>query len=265
MDGSTTAGERLRVALTAGERLRTAYRSRTVLGTFLIELPTPRTVRAIALSGFDFVVLDLEHSFCGIETLASLVAEAQLAGLPVLVRVWSLNDGLIGRVLDAGANGVMVPHVQDRQDALQAVAAARYGPVGSRGLAPLTTYGSLGLAQTAAGASVIVVVQIEGTQAVEHAAEIAGIEGVDAVLVGPYDLSQAIGRPGDVGAPEIADAAARVAAACRDRAMLGIYVDDPAMSREWARRGFGLQCVGFDGRMLLDGARSVLRTARGEA
>lgn len=111
----------------------------------------------------------------------------------------------------------------------------------------------------------LVVVQVEGLQAVEHAAEIAGIEGVDAVLIGPYDLSQAIGRPGDVGAPEIAEAAGRVAAACRGQAMLGIYVDDPAMSQEWARRGFGLQCVGFDGRMLLDGARSVLTIARGES
>lgn len=257
------AGLRLRAALTAGDRLRATYPRRPVLGTFLIELPTPRAVRAVALAGFDFVVIDLEHSSCGMDGLGPLITEAQLAGVAALVRVWALDDGLVGRVLDTGANGVVIPRVRDAAEASRAVEAARYGPLGSRGLAPLITYGALGISQATVGDSVVVVTQIEGVNAVEEAAAIAEVEGVDAVLVGPYDLSQALGRPGDVRGHAVAEAAVKVAAACGDHAMLGIYVDDPADSQAWVERGFRLQCIEFDGRMLLSGARSALATAIG--
>jgi 2-keto-3-deoxy-L-rhamnonate aldolase RhmA len=249
--------------LTAGERLRSQYASlRTLLGTFLIELPAQRTVKALALAGFDFVVIDLEHSSFGVETMAPLVAEAHACGLPVLTRVWSLDPGLIGKVLDSGANGVMVPRVRSAHDARRAVEAARYGPSGERGLAPLIPFASSPLPQPLVGDSAVVVVQIEGREAVENAGQIAGVPGLDAIFVGPYDLSQSLGQPGDIGSDDVRLAALSVADVCGDRVMLGIYVDDPLESRSWAERGFRLQCVGFDGRMLLHGARTFLRSAR---
>jgi hypothetical protein len=147
---------------------------------------------------------------------------------------------------DCGTNRVMVPHVQSAGEAARAVGAARYGPSGGDSFAPLTTYGALGTFEATVGASVLVVLQIEGLAAVEKAGEIAAVPGVDAVLVGPYDLSQALGCPGDVASPQVADAAERVAAACRDRVTLGI---------RWRARVL----IGLDGARLPAAMRRVRR------
>jgi 2-keto-3-deoxy-L-rhamnonate aldolase RhmA len=259
------AGTRIHAAVTAGRALRAAYRERSVLGTFLIELPSPRTIRALALAGFDFVVLDLEHSAYGVETVEGLVAECHVCGLPALVRVCSLDAGMIGKLLDLGANGIMAPHVRNARDAAEVVRAARYAPGGERGVAPLIGHRAAWDLDDDTGSSVIVVVQIEGSDAVAAAGEIAAVPGVDGVFVGPYDLAQSLGEGNgaDIESPAVVAASEAVASRCGQSAMLGIYVDDPVRSEAWSRRGFRLQCVGFDGRMLLDGASRVLSQARG--
>jgi 4-hydroxy-2-oxoheptanedioate aldolase len=259
-----TAGsgeQRIFNALTAGSGLREQYATRTVYGTFVIELPTPRTVRALALAGFDFVVLDLEHSPYGVETLSVLSTEAHLVGLPVLARVWTADPGLIGKVLDAGANGVMVPHVHSADLARLCVEAAHYAPRGARGMSPLISYGSPA-SQLALGERIVVVLQIEGETGLTHCADIAAVPGVDALFVGTYDLSQALGTPGQVDSEQLVEAADAVVEACGEHVMLGVYVDDPAQSAAWSARGFRLQCVSFDGQLLLNGARTLLTKAR---
>lgn len=258
------APARMASALTAGARLRELYRSRTVYGSFLIELSTPRAVRALALAGFDFLVIDLEHSSFDVERMSQLASEAQLLGLPAIVRVWTSDSGLIGKVLDAGANGVMVPHVASAAEAAEVVQAARYAPRGRRSMSPLISYAATPFPQTELGDEILIVLQIEGSQGLEACGSIAAVPGVDAIFVGVYDLSQSFGQPGDVSSPEVTAAVSRVAADTADT-MLGIYVDDPALSGPLARQGFRLQCVSFDGRMLVDGARATLAAARGVA
>ena len=254
------APARVASALTAGGLLRERYRSGTVYGSFLIELPTPRAVRALALAGFDFLEIDLEHSPFDVERMSQLASEAQLLGMPAIVRVWTPDRGLIGKVLDAGANGIMVPHVASAAEAAEVVQAARYAPVGSRGIAPLISYAATPFPQTELGNDVLIVVQIEGREGLQACGSIAAVPGVDAVFVGVYDLSQSLGQPGNLTSPEIADALSQVAGVAADT-MLGIYVDDPALSGTLAQQGFRLQCVSFDGRMLVEGARAMLAAA----
>lgn len=258
------ASTRVTSALTAGALVRERYRSGTVYGTFLIELPAQRTVRALALAGFDFIVIDLEHSPFEVERMSQLASEAQLLGMPAIVRVWTRDQGLIGKVLDAGANGVMVPNVSSAAEAAEVVQAARYAPTGARGMAPLISYASSAFQQTVLGEDALVVVQIEGREGLQACSSIAAVPGVDGILVGVYDLAQSLGQAGNVASPEVVEAASQVAANTSD-AMLGIYVDDPALSGTWARLGFRLQCVSFDGRMLMEGARATLKAARGGA
>jgi 4-hydroxy-2-oxoheptanedioate aldolase len=255
------AAARTLEALAAGNRLRDRYEAATVLGTFVIELPTPRTIRALGLAGFEFVVLDLEHSPFGFDTLPALVAEAQACSLPVLVRVWGHDAGLIGKVLDTGANGVMVPRIARPDQAEAIVAAARYAPRGERGMSPLISYSASPRPQATLDNNTIVVLQIEGRAAVQNSAEIAKVEGIDCIFIGPYDLSQSLGKPGDVHAKEVLAAAETVAAGIPAGVMLGTYVDDPLKSEEWAEKGFRFQCVSFDGRMLLEGAQTVFKGA----
>lgn len=256
--------QRIHQALSAGARLRERYRTGVVYGAFVIELPTAGALRSLAFAGYDFVVLDLEHSSYDVERLAQLATEAQLLGIPALARVWAHDAGLIGKVLDAGANGIMAAHVETPQQAAAIVSAARYAPVGDRGLAPLVSYAAAPVSQARLGDDVLVLLQIEGAEGLANCADIAAVPGADGVFVGVYDLSQSLGRPGDVEAYEVIEAAEQVARDAK-HVMLGIYVDDPARSAAWTKRGFRLQCISFDARLLMDGARAAMSLAKGGA
>jgi len=252
--------DRISASLTRGADLRRKTATGWALGTFVIEYPVPATLSALALAGFDFVVVDMEHSPVDFSTLETLIAAGQAAGLAMLVRPWGAEVGLIGKVLDMGANGIMAPRVESPELARAIVEQARFAPLGSRGFAPLSKYDSLSEPLQALDDSTYLVVQIEGRQAIEKITEIAAIPGIDAVFVGPYDLALSLGVP--PGSAQVIAAAARLADAVPRGLALGIYIDDSAKCAEWAARRFALQCVSFDGRMLSNGARSVVTQAK---
>jgi 2-keto-3-deoxy-L-rhamnonate aldolase RhmA len=252
---------RIAGALTAGAELRRKAATGLALGTFVIESPVPATLSALALAGFDFVVLDMEHSTVDFSRLELLVAAGQAAGLAMLVRPWGEDQGLIGKVLDIGANGVMVPHVDSPERARAVVAQSRYAPRGNRGLCPLTKYDSLREPLRSLDDSTYVVAQIEGSAAIAQARDIAAVPGVDAVFVGPYDLAMSLGVA--PGSPDVFAAAEKLAQSVPGGPALGIYVDDPARCADWAARRFSLQVVSYDGRMLSSAARAVAAQARG--
>lgn len=254
------AARQIAANLTQGARLRQMTASGTALGTFVIESPVPATLHALALAGFDFVVLDMEHSAVDFSRLELLLAAAQASGLATLVRPWGEDSGLIGKVLDMGASGIMVPHVDSPGRARAVVAQSRYAPHGSRGVCPLTKYDSLAEPLRSLGDSAYVVAQIEGREAIERIGEIAAVPGLDAVFVGPYDLAMSLGVP--PGSPPVFAAAEELAQAVPRGPTLGIYVDDPARCADWAARRFALQVVSFDGRMLANAARAVVARAR---
>lgn len=245
-----------------GSRLRERARSGLALGTFIIELPDPSTLTVLSLAGFDFVVLDMEHSPIGFDRLENLINAGRAAGLAMLVRPWGRDEGLIGKILDMGAHGIMAPHVGTAERARSVVREARFPPTGARGFSPLTKFAALAEPLTALDDATMVVVQIEGRDAIKQVENIAAVEGVDAVFVGPYDLALSLDVP--PGSEPVIAAAKRIAKAAGNQRILGIYIDDPDTSAKWAERGFALQCVSFDSRMLSIGARSVVARARGE-
>lgn len=247
-------------SLARGATLRHKAASGCALGTFVIELPARAALSAIALAGFDFVVLDMEHSSIDFSTLEALIVASDAAGLATLVRPWGPEVGLIGKVLDMGAHGIMASHVDSPEHAQQIVAQARFAPEGRRGFSPLTRYDALSEPLRVLSDSTYVVVQIEGHEALARAHEIAAVPGVDAIFVGPYDLSLSLRVPPD--SPQIFAAAEQMAKVVPGGVQLGIYIDEPARCGEWAARRFTLQCVSFDGRMLSNGARTVVDTAK---
>jgi 2-keto-3-deoxy-L-rhamnonate aldolase RhmA len=251
---------RLAENLTRGARLRAKAASGWALGTFLIELPTPGVLASLALAGFDFVVLDMEHSSTGFVRLESLIGAGHAAGLVTLVRTWGEDPGLIGKVLDMGAHGVMAAHVDSPERAREVVDQARFAPLGRRGFSPITPFDALRRPLSELNDATYVICQIEGVSALSRAGEIARVPGVDAVFVGPYDLALSMGLP--PGSKAVFDAAERIAGEVPHDRALGIYVDDPALCATWVERRFALQCVGFDGRMFADGARRIADQAR---
>jgi 2-keto-3-deoxy-L-rhamnonate aldolase RhmA len=254
------AAENIARALTLGSELRRKVSAGCALGTFVLENPAPATVSAMALAGFDYIIIDMEHSSVDFSTLEPLVAAAQACGLPTLVRPWGEDVGLIGKALDIGANGIMAARVESAERARTIVEQARFAPLGNRGFSPLTKYDALREPLRALDESTYVVLQIEGRRGIESIADIAAVRGIDAVFVGPYDLALSLGVP--PGSPQVFNAAEQLAKSVPAHVGLGIYIDDPAKCADWSARRFALQCVSFDGRMLANGARSVVAQAR---
>ena len=202
---------RLRARLAAGERVYGLINS----------IPAPLLVEMMGYAGFDFVILDLEHVGVNPQTLEDLVRAAECCGITPLVRVPGVEPGTILRVLDAGAQGVVVPRVQDAEQARQAVRAARYHPLGERGISGgrTTGFGTLPLAEYMALANreIMVVAMVEDGEGVRNAEAIAAVPGIDMLLEGAIDLSQSLGVPAQAQHPRVQEAVHRVAAACAVR------------------------------------------------
>ncbi|WP_208719997.1 HpcH/HpaI aldolase family protein [Amycolatopsis circi] len=202
----TTLKHRLR----SGERL---------LGG-LLRLPAETLVEMAGVAGLDFVVLDCEHGPADLVPLQHHVVAAQAHGLGVLVRVGADEPALVLRVLDLGADGVIVPHVDTAEQARAAVAAAHYPPLGKRGFATYSRAGRFGARSAAehlrqAEETTIVVPMLETPEAIAAAEEILAIPGVDTVLVGPADLAVTLGIPGGAAEPAVAQAIRAAVAAAK--------------------------------------------------
>lgn len=187
---------------------------------------TVKLVRSIEIpmiaktAGFDGILIDMEHSSLDLDTTSQLCLAALYAGITPLVRAPSKDAFFVSRILDGGALGVIVPHVQSAQDARDIVAAAKFPPVGRRSAAtglPHYQFRSVpaAAANPAANAATLVVPMIETRAALARAGEIAAVDGVDALLVGTNDLTADMGIPGAYEDARVAAAYERVIAAGR--------------------------------------------------
>ncbi|MEB3367248.1 HpcH/HpaI aldolase family protein [Saccharopolyspora mangrovi] len=200
----------------AGERLHGA----------LLRLPSETLLEMAAVAGLDYAVIDCEH---GPADLLSLQQHLQIAAahdLPVLVRVGEREPALVLRVLDLGAQGVIVPHVDTPEQAREVVAAAHYPPLGERGFATYSRAGRFGtntIAEHLAAAerTTMVIPMLETPLACENTADILAVPGVDTVLVGPADLSVAMGKSGPAD-PAVAQRLAQVVEAAGGRPLMTI-------------------------------------------
>ncbi len=185
------------------ERLRGGE---TVIGTFS-GIPSPSLVEAIGYSGIDFIVIDSEHGPVEMQTAENVVRAAEITGMAPIIRVPNNESHLILRALDIGAHGVQVPHVSTKEEAVLVSEYSKYHPQGKRGLSPFTRAGKYGLAAEShtlrINENVIVVVNIEGIEGIQNLNEIASVPEIDVIFIGPYDLSQSLGKPGQVEDPEV--------------------------------------------------------------
>ena len=177
-----------------------------------VMIPSPQVVEMLGRLGFDWVLIDCEHGSISLESVELMVVAAEVSDIVPIVRPRTKDAVDIINVMDRGAMGVQVPHVNTAADAQAVVEAVKYHPVGTRGLAAGTrsaNYG-FGLAMAdyvqQANRETLVCVQLEEAQALENIDEIVQVEGVDVFFVGPSDLSQSLGYPGRVNAPEVVTA-----------------------------------------------------------
>lgn len=236
-------------------------RERPALGTW-IKLPAVESVELMALAGFDFVVIDLEHSPLSIETASTLIAVANGRGLCPLVRVPDHSPAWVSRVLDAGAAGVLAPHVDSVEQARHVVASARFEPEGRRGVGPTSRAGSWGLVPMTdyltADPAPVVIAQVESDQGLDEATKVVADGGVDAMFIGPADLSVALGKP--VSHPDVAPRVDAIATACREAGVpIGTAIGaDPAAAARLTGEGYSFVMVSNDATILGMGGRSLV-------
>ena len=237
----------------------------TLLGSF-VNLGSPLTAELMGLAGFDWVVIDMEH---GAGSEATLVGQLQALAhtrTQALVRVESLEPARFSHALDAGATGVLVPRLRSVADARAAVDYARYA--GSRGVSRLNRAGQWGLSEWAPDridAEIVCGVQIETREALEVVDEIAAVEGVDLLFVGPSDLSHALG----LGSPEHPDLLAKAKAvsdaARRHGKAAGMLVLSPSQAKRYAEIGFTFLGCSSDSGLLARSACSLVEELAGLA
>ncbi len=235
-----------------------------VAGTMLRLVRNPAVARLAAQAGLDFVMADMEHGPYSFESLSDLFAVARAAGLVGMVRVPELSRSAVSRILDCGAQGIMVPMVESVEQAQALAAWAKFAPLGQRGLGSAgghTDYASVGARVPAfmerANRETLTIAQIETAAGVEQAARIAAVEGLDALLIGPNDLAVSLGRPGDTLGGEVGKAIERVAAAARSRGkVLGMHGSEELLAR-WIPQGVTLVMSSLDINMLLSAMEAV--------
>lgn len=240
----------------------------SVVGTFSL-IPSVEVIELIALAGFDFVIVDMEHGVYDLGSARAALTAASANGLQAIVRVPRLESVTIGAALDIGADGVLVPHVSCAKDALCAVRAARFAPDGSRGANPYvrgTAYGSVRDWHARANERVAVMVMIEGREGIVAAREILSTPGLDAVFLGPVDLSHAMGLPGQPGHPQVISALESV---MREAAAQGIasavFAPDADTARTWLKHGVRLVACGVDTDLIRSGFARTVSDIRGTA
>lgn len=236
-----------------------------LVGTFL-NLGSPLAAEICGVAGLDWVLVDLEHGTVHEADLLGQLYGGIAGGVPVFVRVESAARERVGRPLDQGAAGVMFPRIDGPREAAEAISHLRYPPEGDRGVATYNRacrFGTYNEEISGANEHVLGIVQIESAESVAAAAEIAALDGVNVLFIGPGDLSHAMGRFGEVEHPDfLAACRSVVGAADAAGATAGILVPDPDRI-EWAiGLGFRFIGVGSDSTMLLKAARGAVSAAR---
>jgi 4-hydroxy-2-oxoheptanedioate aldolase len=238
----------------------------TLIGVFS-DLASPLAAELCGQAGFDWTVLDLEHGAATEADLLALMYAVEATPMAPIVRVPSAERIRVGRALDLGAAGIMLPQLQSLDEVRAAVRYLRYPPAGARGVALRTRgagMGSLAHADVArvVNERVVGIVQIEARGTVAAAESIAALDEVDVLFVGPADLSHALGVPGQFEAPEYQDALRSVVAGCqRHGKAAGILIYDAAALPAHLDLGFRFVGLGSEGSFVTAGAVAMLRAA----
>ncbi|MHA7886905.1 HpcH/HpaI aldolase family protein [Roseicyclus sp.] len=245
----------------------TAFRDRVIageplVGTFM-KTPSVDILEVLILAGLDFVCLDAEHAPFDRAALNACGAVARAAGFPLLVRVPSAAPSEIGAALDLGATGVVVPHVTDAETAARVARAARFGH-GGRGYAGSTRWAGFATSDMAtllarSRDETVVFAQIEDPEGVEACEEIAATAGIDALFLGPADLSVAYGKT-DQSSAELLAATARVGRAAKAAGKgYATFVPHAEAAKALESHGFSAWFVASEHAWMLAGARAVLK------
>jgi 4-hydroxy-2-oxoheptanedioate aldolase len=242
---------------------------RVVFGPMVSEIRSPGIAVLLAQAGFDLFFIDMEHSCFTTETVSDMILAARAAGISPIVRPTSRTSAEhLSRPLDSGAEGLLIPQIQTREDVENVVKWCRYYPMGERGMALSRqhTFFEGGRAEETMrqlNEEVLIILQIEHRDALERLPDLLSVPGIDVAFVGPGDLSASLGRPGQSDHPEVVKAIHRVIDESRKHGVIpGVHTDSVKTAQYWI--GEGMQLIGFytDIKLILEISRNHVREIR---
>lgn len=230
------------------------------IGSWLT-IPHQAVVEILGSAGFEWLTIDMEHAPISVETCLNLIGHIQGNEMQALVRVSKNEEVIIKTVLDAGADGVIVPMIKNKAEAVEAVSYVKYPPFGKRGvgLNRAQHYGTaFGAYQGWVKNSAVVIAQIEHIDAVNNLEEILGVDGIDGIIVGPYDLSASMGFPGEYDRVDVKEALDRIdSITVKMKKPLGFHVidSDHRKTLEKIQKGYKFLAFSLDFFFIGDKAR----------
>ena len=220
----------------------------TVYGPFC-KLQDPSVVEIAALADFDFVILDMEHGPLSVETIQNISRAAKAQSLEVVVRVTENMPANILRVLDIGVHSIQVPQVSTKEDAQEVVKSSYFYPQGERGMCRYVRAADYTNTEkqtyfSSAESDILTIVHIEGLAGIENLSEIISINGIDVIFIGPYDLSQSCGVPGEVHhSLVVSKMQEAIMLAKANNKIIGTFSESPSDAHKW--RDLGVQYISY--------------------
>jgi len=254
------AWEGLRKRVLAGE---------CVYGTMIRQARDPGAPSIFAAAGYDFVFIDMEHGNYNMETVADLIRGAKSAEMATIIRVPRLETFFISRVLDAGAEGIMVPMTSTKEQAEEIVRYSKYTPLGQRGFGNQTGQTDYKPLKTPdfmkeANEHTLIVAQIETREAIENVDSILSVEGIDVGLIGPNDLSISLGVPDQMGSEILTKAIDKVVEMAKKKGKAtGIHIANIEALRKWRSKGMTVLAYSTDIGFMYNASKSSLEELKG--
>jgi 4-hydroxy-2-oxoheptanedioate aldolase len=234
---------------------------KVVVGTWSV-IPSPVVADILSSAGMDFIVIDAEHGPVTYETAQNMVMACENNGCSPLFRVGSNDDNLVLRALEIGSHGVIIPQIESFEEAKRASSSMRYFPMGNRGYSPFTragTYSPVEEHTSISNSRVLSTIIVEGQRGMDNFHRILEVEDIDIIYLGPYDLSQSLGCPGDIENPKVLNLIEKCCKAAESRnIVIGSFVKDSQYARFLINNGVRLLAYRADCDLLYTASKKAI-------
>jgi len=236
---------------------------KTVSGPFL-KFTDPAAVEVMGFAGFDFVIIDEEHGPISMQSAQNMIRAAESVNITPVIRVGSNDEALILRALDICAQGIEIPQINKKSDAIQAVKSVKYSPQGERGMCRYVraaNYSSMDKFKyfKCANRETMIIPHIEGIEGIKNLDEILSVQGIDVIFIGPYDLSQSLGIPGEVNHPLVIEKMQEVVSKCKEKNVaVGTFADDIKTAKSWISLGVQYMAFSVDVGILYETSKNIV-------
>ena len=236
---------------------------KVVFGPFL-KFTDPAVVEIMGFAGFDFVIIDAEHGPISMENAQNMIRAAESVNITPIIRVGNNEESFILRALDIGAQGIEIPQINSKPDAVRAVKSVKYSPQGERGVCRYVraaNYSSMDKFKyfESANNETMIIAHIEGVEGINNLDEILSVPGIDVIFIGPYDLSQSLGIPGQVNHSLVVEKMKEVVTKCRENNIaVGTFADDIQTAKKWISLGVQYMSFSVDVGILYEVSKQIV-------